>query len=588
MNPLDQITAAAAQLAQSGRLDEASASLRQVLAADRVHAEANRLMGLILFQTGQPQQGISLVERAVASAPTRADIRFLHGSMLATIGELGRAIETLERGVEADPRNAQAHALLATCYLQIKDLDAAEDQYKAALDIEPNHPEARTNYAAVLNTLGRPQEAAAFFRETARLHPGHPGVLTNYAVALNYASGIAPEEILGAHQAYGRALMALPGQPQTSWSNKRDPDKKLRVGLVSPDLWEHSVGYFVRPFLENKDRRQVEYTAYATAARNDAAAQRIARACDSARDMSRANDQQLLHQIRQDGIDILLELSGQTQGNRLAALRLRAAPIQATYIGYPNTTGVPTIDYRIVDSLTDPPGAEQWATEKLVRLDPCFLCYSPPDAAPEPTPPPSLSQDFITFGSFNALKKITPAVVALWANVLHAVPRSRLILKAGGLESPRAREHLSTLLKQRGIPEIRFDLLGKTDSKLEHFRAYSALDVALDTFPYNGTTTTCEALWMGVPVVSRTGALHAGRVGLSLLSNINLRELAADSDDEFITIAKRLAEVPQRLVDLRTGLRLRMMASPLCDGQPFTRRLEAALRQMWRAWCSGA
>ncbi len=582
----DQTVAAAANLAQSGQFQQAAPMLRQVLAAEPGHPDANRVMGLILFQTGQAQQGLALVERAIEAAPARGDLRFLHGSMLAWMGRLDAAIDTLKRGLEAEPQNAQAHALLATCYMQARDLDRAEHEYKAALDLDPNHPEARTNYAAVLNTLGRPQEAVAILRETAAMHPRHPGVLTNYSVALNYAEGVDPEETLRAHAQYGQVLMSLPGQPQTTWPNPRDPSKKLRVGIVSPDLWEHSVGYFVRALLESRDKKQVEYIIYATAARNDAVAQRIAAAADASRDVSRANDQQLLQQIRQDQIDILLELSGQTQGNRLSALRLRGAPVQATYIGYPNTTGVPTIDYRIVDSLTDPPGAERLATEKLIRLDPCFLCYTPPHNTPEPAPPPCLAQDHTTFGTFNALKKVTPGTVALWARVLHEVPRSRLVIKAGGLESPRARDHLAAILKNQGIPEVRFDLLGKTESKLDHFEAYSHLDIALDTLPYNGTTTTCEALWMGVPVVTRIGQVHAARVGLSLLSAVGLRDLAAGSDDDFIAIARRLAADRDRLTSLRETLRLRMTASPLCDAPRFARRFEAALRQMWSAWCT--
>jgi protein O-GlcNAc transferase len=573
-------------MAQSGNLQGAAGVLQQVLAAHPSHPEANRIMGMILFQAGQPQQGLALVERAIAAAPNYGELYFLHGSMLAFMGQLDRAIHTLNTGLEVAPRNAQAHALLATCYLQVKDLDSAEDHYKAALDIDPNHPEARTNYGAVLNNLGRSQQAAEVFRETIRMHPRHLGALTNACIALNYAEGIPPSEIFQAHVQYGQALMAQPGQPQTQWPNPRDPAKRLRIGILSPDLWEHSVGYFVRSFLEHRDRSQVEYFIYATAARSDDVARRIAAAADATRDLSRANDQQLLQHIRQDQVDILLELSGHTQGNRLAALRLRAAPIQVTAIGYPHTTGVPTIDYRLVDTLTDPPGAEHMATEKLLRLDPCFLCYTPPDNSPQPASPPCTEQDHITFGSFNALKKIAPGTVALWAKVLHAVPRSRLIIKAGGLESPRAREHLSANLKRQGIPEVRFDLLGKTEAKRSHFEAYSALDIGLDTFPYNGTTTTCEAMWMGVPTISKFGATHASRVGLSLLSTVNLREFAVETDEAYIAAAKSLAADADKLTTLRNTLRLRMQASPLCDAPRYTRRLESAFRQVWQTWCT--
>jgi predicted O-linked N-acetylglucosamine transferase (SPINDLY family) len=583
----DETLRAAVGHAQNGRMDLALPLAQQVLSEDPANAEANRLAGMILFHSGRTEAGLAHVQTAIRTAPQRADLRFLLGSMLAWMRQLPAAAAALEQAIELDPRNAQARGLLATIFLELKLTDRAEDQYKAAIEIDPRYPEARTNYATILNSSGRTKEAIQILRDAARDHPLHPGVMINYAVASNYAQDVPAEEIKAAHTGYGRAVMAQPGQAQTAWPNARDPEKRLRIGIVSPDLWEHSVGYFVLAFLQNRDRAQVEYVLFPTAARTDALAEKIHRGADAVRNVATANDQQLIQALRADRLDILLELSGLTQGNRMAALRLRGAPVQATAIGYPNTTGVPTFDYRIVDSLTDPPGAaDAQAVEKLVRIDPCFLCYTPPESAPEVEPSAGRAAGVVSFGSFNSLKKVTPRVVETWAKILHAVPGSRLVLKSAGLGG-RAADVVSGMLKQNGIPEVRFELLDRVNAKRGHLALYNQIDIALDTFPYNGTTTTCEALWMGVPVVALEGSLHAGRVGRSLLSAMGMRDLVASTTDEYVSVAARLASDTARLDTLRQTLRMRMLASPLCDAPRYARRLEGAFRQMWRAYCAG-
>jgi predicted O-linked N-acetylglucosamine transferase (SPINDLY family) len=370
-----------------------------------------------------------------------------------------------------------------------------------------------------------------------------------------------------------------------AFPNPRDPERKLKIGLVSPDLFDHSVGYFVRPMLEHRDRAKFEYTIYATGGRADAITQRINQSSDAWRDIPRNPDPDFINQIRADKIDILIELSGQTHGNRLMALRLRGAPIQMTYIGYPNTTGVQSMDYRIVDSLTDPAGAEQWATERLIRLDPCFLCYTPRDDAPPLADPPCLKNGFVTFGSFNSLKKLTPTTLALWCRLLREIPNSRLIIKSGTVFADRAREHLAKQFQMHGIDEARIDVLDRLDSKTDHLALYNDVDIALDTYPYHGTTTTCEALYQGVPVTSLLGNLHASRVGLSLLSCVNLSDLATATPEKFISTAKTLAADPARLSTLRRSLRATMLNSPLCNAPAYAKRLESALRETWRAFC---
>jgi protein O-GlcNAc transferase len=589
MSPLDQRVQIAAQQAQAGRLDLAIPALQAVLQQDPGHAEAARVLGMAIFQAGQQQEGIALVRRAAAAAPGRGDLLFMLGSMLALSGQLGEAIGVLQRCVELDPERAQPRALLATCLLHTGDSDSAEEEYRRAIELEPGHAEARTNYATIMNSTARSAEAVRILREAARDHPSHPGVLTNFCVGLNYADDIAPEEVFAAHVHYGRVMAALPLTARTPLHENREPGRRLRIGIISPDLFEHSVGYFVRAMLEGRDAGKFEYIAYATSARADAQTQRIRGAVDGWRDLpARIPDAALVDQIRGDRIDVLLELSGHTQGHRLPALRMRAAPVQVTYIGYPNTTGVQSMDYRIVDSYTDPPGTEARATEQLVRLDPCFLCYTPPEDAPEVASPPMVENGFVTFGSFNSVKKITPTTVALWASALHAVPHSRLVIKSGGFSSRRARQQVSDMLKQEGVPEVRFDLLERIESKSGHLGAYELIDIGLDTFPYHGTTTTCEALWMGVPVVTLAGEMHAGRVGVSLLNAVGLPELVAQDRGGFAGIAAGLAGEAARLKELRQSMRQRMMQSALCDRAAFRLRFEGALGEMWQRLCAGA
>lgn len=572
--------------AQVGRMDLAIPMLDAALKQEPGHVEGNRIMGLAMLQNGQSQKALSHIQRAIQSAPNRPDLHSTLGSMYSWLGQIDRAIEVLEHAVELDPRSAPTHGLLATLLLQQKDLDGAEHHYREAIANNPAFAEARTNLGTLMTMTARQAEAVQILRAGARDHPNHPGLMINYCVALNYADGVEAKEIQLAHQQYGRVLAALPGQVKTQWPNSLDPARKLKIGFVSPDLFEHSVSFFVRPLIEGLDRKSFQVFVYSIGGRPDNMTRRLQQAADVWRDLPRANDQQLLDAIRADQVDILIELSGLTQGNRMPALRLRGAPVQVTYCGYPNTTGIQTIDYRVIDSLTDPAGADAMAVEKLVRLDPCFLCFSPPESAPPPEPPPSERAGFITFGSFNSIKKLTPQVLALWARLLHAVPRARLVIKSDGLNGTQARASIMTTLKKEGIPEVRFDLWEKLDGKNDHLAAYSAMDIALDTFPYNGTTTTCEALWMGVPVISLLGNLHAARVGLSLLNAIGHKDLAANTPDECIRIATELAGDARRLHDLRTTLRQRMTGSPLCDRVAFASRFGGALRQMWTSYCS--
>jgi predicted O-linked N-acetylglucosamine transferase (SPINDLY family) len=362
----------------------------------------------------------------------------------------------------------------------------------------------------------------------------------------------------------------------------------LRVGYVSADFRQHSVAFFIEPVIEAHDRRGFEVICYSNVAWPDAVTMRMRKLADQWRDIARRCDEDVAEQIRRDGVDILVDLAGHTDGNRLLVFARKPAPVQVTYLGYPDTTGLRTMDYRLTDAYADPPGeTEPYHSEELVRLARCFLCYRPATESPEVGELPALAAGTVTFGSFNSFAKVTEEVMGAWSRILLAVPESRLVLKAKGLGQAEARERAGEVFERHGIAPQRVEMTGQSESFVEHLRAYQCVDIALDTFPYNGTTTTCEALWMGVPVITLAGRSHVWRVGMSLLSNAGLPELIAATLDDYVAAAARLAGDVDGLRQMRRGLRQRLGASALTDAAGFTRRLEEAYRGIWANWCAG-
>lgn len=352
----------------------------------------------------------------------------------------------------------------------------------------------------------------------------------------------------------------------------------MRIGYVSGDFRRHSVANFLLPVLQHHDRNAFQVFCYSTNAWTDDVTERLTAAADHWRRLFGLDDEAAASLIAEDGIDLLIDLSGHTAHNRLALFARQPAPIQATWLGYPGSTGVEAIRYRLVDAITDPPGeADRHYSERLIRLDHGFLCYAPIDEAPQPVIRP---QGPVRFGSFNNPAKLSPATLDLWMRVLQAVDRSQLVLKGRPFADPQVRQTLLDRFGRRGIAADRILLLEHMASPDQHMAAYGEVDIALDPFPYNGTTTTCEALWMGVPVVTMLGARHSARVGASLLTQVGLDWLIARDEEDYIRLAADLAGDYRRRAGLRGQLRPRMQASPLCDGPGFTRRLEEAYRGM--------
>jgi predicted O-linked N-acetylglucosamine transferase (SPINDLY family) len=433
--------------------------------------------------------------------------------------------------------------------------------------------------------MGRAREALEQFAVAMSLAPRNVVTHSTYLATLNYMGHLEPGAVFEAHRKFGErfepTVRRLP--PAARPAGDDATRRPLRVGYLSPDLRTHAVAHFIEPVLAHHDRAAVESFCYHDSPIVDAVSRRLQSLAAHWTHAFGMSDDALAQRIQQDGIDILVDLAGHMGNERLLLLARKPASVQATWIGYPNTTGLTSIDFRITDALADPPGmTESLHTEQLVRLPECFSCYQPPADTPPVASLPALRNGFVTFGSFNNIAKMTPQVVQVWARILQRVPQARLTLKTKVLRSPSMQTLVRGAFAAHGVAGERLTLLGNDASVREHFDRCNAIDVALDPFPYNGTTTTLDALWMGVPVVSLAGRSHVGRVGVSQLSNLGLSELIARDEDDYVEIAARLAGDLPRLAALRSGLRERLRASPLMDAPRFTRHLEAAYRSMWQ------
>jgi protein O-GlcNAc transferase len=540
-------------------------------------------------QAGRHAEAAACFEELASLMPGDPGVWCNLGMLRAACSDLDGAADAFRNAIDIKPDYTDALACLGILLATRQAAGEAEMALKRAADLAPNRSDVVYAYTRLLTESGRASEAVAILRRAIARNPRDLLLHDKLCMMLNYIAGeggASPEEIFRAHQEFGR--LAPPARPLPRGID-RSPDRRLRVGYLSPDLREHSVAYFLEPLLEHRDPATVETFCYHVGSSNDTVTARLRSRSDHWHDLFGAPDETLYQRISTDKIDILFDLAGHTAGNKLSVMALRPAPVQASYIGYPNTTGLPQMTARFVDEPTDPQGAESLATERLIRLSPCFLCYRPSAEAPPVTEPPSLRTPHsalrtLTFGSFNSLAKLSPTTIALWSRLLHELPGSRLMLKGKGLADPAVGSRFLERFASHGIAKDRLDLVSQMTSTPEHLGAYSRVDIALDPFPYNGTTTTCEALWMGVPVISLVGRTHAARVGLSLLSAIGLPEFAAPTPEAYLETAKRVAADPSRLSSLRTELRPRMAASPLCNAKAFVPRFESELRRLWRAW----
>ena len=446
---------------------------------------------------GKLDEAVAQFERALSLKPNLAEAHSNLGAALREQGKVSEAIAQFERALSLKPDLAEAYSNLGTALQSVGKLDEAVAQFERALQLKPELAEAHSNLGAVFKEQGRLTEAIAQFERALEIKPDFVAAHSNLLFCLMYDERLSVEQLFDAHQRWD-VRHGLATQRCSKHYNERSGDRRLRVGYVSPDFRQHSVAWFLRPLLEWHDREAVEVFCYAEVKRPDDVTERFRSQADQWRPTAGLSDDALAAQIMADGIDILVDVAGHTAGNRLPVFARKPAPVQVTWLGYPHSTGLSAIDYRLVDALTDPAvEGNSAASEKLLRLDGAFLCYAPPVDAPAPAQAPNLTSEIVTFGSFNNPAKYSDATLDAWSELLCRVPQSRLLLKGIPFADAATRASYRDRFSRRGLSPERITLVARTPSQSSHLAHYHEMDIALDPFPYNGTTTTCEALWMG-------------------------------------------------------------------------------------------
>jgi len=572
-----------------GRAEEAVAQLSALAAARPDDPQVHDLLAAALGLAGQWEKAEAHARRALAAQP---DHPVAHGRLAAVLLGGGRPEEAephARRAVAGQPENPDFQTNLGLAHLRLGRPEEAIACFRRALEIAPGHAEAAGNLGYAYLLALRPDAAAASLRAAVARNPDHAPSWHNLLFSRTYLPELDLEACLAERRAWGDRLRARIGpRPAPPSPGPDEAGRVLRVGYLSPDFRGHPVGFFIAPVIEAHDPATVAVTCYSDVAAPDGLTARVRAAAARWRDVRGRTDAQVANQVRADGIDILVDLAGHAAGTRLGVLAHRPAPLQGGYLGDPLTSGLSTVDFRLTDAWADPPGAERWYSERLVRVEGGFCCYVMPYDAPPVAPLPARQGGGVTFGSLMNPGKINHHVMDLWAQVLRAVPDSRLLLFRHDFHSPWLRERFAAAFAERGLEADRVVCEGRRGDNRAYLGVYGRIDVALDTFPFCGHTTTCEALYMGVPVVTLAGRCFAERMGASVLHQVGLDDLITADADAFVAAARRLATDPAALAELRAGLRTRMTASRLGDPAGFTAALERAYRDLWTGRCGTA
>jgi predicted O-linked N-acetylglucosamine transferase (SPINDLY family) len=571
-------------LGDSGQRDEAEACLRRVLQLKPDLAGAHNNLGNLLANIGRFDEAEVCFQRALELQPGYAQAHSNLGLVYWKSGRLDEAEVSLRRALRLNPDLAETHNNLGNVLREGGALDEAIASYQRSLTCRPDYAEAHNNLGITFREQGRLADALASYRRAIDLDPTFAAAHSNLLYALIFSPDHEPWAILEEHRFWSRRHAEPLASSIQPHDNNRNPDRRLRVGYVSPDFREHAEAFFTVPLLSAHDHQNFEVFCYADVTRPDAITATIRSFAAVWRETAGLNDVQLARVVREDQIDILIDLTMHMGQNRLLAFARKPAPVQVCWLAYQGTTGLSTIDYRLTDRYIDPPGLhEHDYTEESVRLPDSFWCYDSLASGPAVNPLPALEGGRVTFGCLNNFCKVNERVLALWARVLLAVDRSSLILLA---PEGSARQRTAELLERAGVQRERVTFVGR-QPRASYLELHHRIDIGLDTFPYTGQTTSLDAFWMGVPVVNLVGSTAPARAGLSLLSNLGLPELAADTPEQFVSVAVALATDLRRLARLRETLRQRLEASPLMDRPRFARGVEQVYREMWRRWCLG-
>jgi protein O-GlcNAc transferase len=572
-------------LRDQGQWDRSVVCYQQALQQNPDYPAAWNNLGNALAALGRLDDAITCYQRAVALDPQLADAHLHLGVTLVVRGRAADAVSCLQRALELRPNDPQAYLNLGTAQLQLQAPSVAMACFQRAVELQPDSAAAYNGLAVALLDQGRLDEALSHLERVGQLNPHNPAWHSNLLNTLQYRPGITLAELSARHAEYElrhAAPLRATWRPHT---NTPDPERPLRLGIVSPVFLDHPVGDFLLAPLQHLDHEQYPVICYSDRMVTDQMTARLRAETAAWCEACGMNDEQLADRIRADGIDILIDAAGHTAYNRLLVFARKPAPIQITWLDYVGTTGLAAMDYILADRYEIPPESEPWYRERVLRLPDDYICYTPPVYMPAVGPLPALRRGAVTFSSFNFQAKINPPLIAVWARILRRLPGSRLLLQYRGLGDADTQAHFRRLFTEQGVGEEQVELRAAVPAP-QLLATYNQVDLALDTFPYNGGLTTCEALWMGVPVITCPGETFAGRHALSHLTNVGLTETIARDGDEYVELAVSLATDLPRLAALRAGLREQMARSPLCDGLRFAQHLMALLRDVWRRWCA--
>ena len=570
-------------LSELRQFDEAIAAHRRSLQLKPDYAEACSNLGVALGELGRLDEAIAAYRQAIQLKPDYPDAHTNLGNALGNRGQVDDAIAAYRKAGECKPDFAKAHYNLGIALKNAGRLDESVAAYRRAIELKPNYAEAHNNLGSALKEQGRLDAAITAIRMAIALKPGDAVTHSNLLLTLHYQPGIDAralgEEHVRWNQIHARPLAKFIGPH----GNDRDPERRLRIGYVSPDFWEHVAGRYLLPLLECQDRERFEVICYSGAVRPDWMTERFRALAGRWRGVLGVSDERAAEMVREDGVDVLVDLSQHMAGNRLPVFARKPAPVQASFLGYPGGTGMEAIEYRISDRhLEGGTAAEAYGARERVFLIDSFWCYDPLGVEVEVNALPAMENGALTFGCLNNFCKINERVLALWARVLGRVKAARLVMLS---PAGSHRQWALDVLGSAGVEANRVEFV-ESRARREYLELYHRVDLVLETFPYNGHTTSLDALWMGVPVVSLAGELPVSRAGLSQLSNLGLPELVARSEEEYVGIVEQWAGDLPGLARLRACLRERMKGSVLMDAPRFTRAIEQAYREMWREWCA--
>jgi predicted O-linked N-acetylglucosamine transferase (SPINDLY family) len=576
------------------------AALIELRQMEQAHTEADQLvqdyptrpepygnLGNVLFSEGKLKEAIEQYKKALEIRPDYAEAHFSLIVLQGFSGHQELVVDYLERCIQEKGATSQRLTLLAVAHKECGNLEKAMVLSRKVIATYPQELRAQVNLAGCLSDTGHPKQAMEIYASLSDPVTSHMGMASNVLFEMNYLPEFLRDEAFQRHLAWAKKYEAPMVASAQFDRRNRDPQRKLKIGYVSADFCAHPVGFLLRDVVRMHDKNNFEFHGFSVGIKKDEITADIAAAVNAWSDVVFETPQELANRIREAQVDVLVDLSGHTGNHRLLTFALRPAPVQATWIGYFNTTGMSSMDYFITDPHTSPSTSGQLFSEHVLHLPHTRFCFAAPLYAGEVAPPPMLKNGFVTFGSFNRLPKLSSQVLDAWAQILIGVPASRLILKAAALADDSVCHEVMERFAERGVDAVRLDLRGSS-VHIEMFEEYGHMDIALDPFPFNGGMTTLEALWMGVPVVTLEGDTVVSRQTYSALANLDLAdELAFANVDAYVAGAIALAADPVRLAELRSQIRPRMEASPLRQSEQFTRDLEGLYRRMWVAWCEG-